>query len=223
MAITGITSTPGQTTTSASSTDSNRLSANYEMFLTLLTTQLRHQNPTDPMDANQFTQQLVQYSSIEQQIKINSNLEEMKSALAIANATSLVNYVGTTVTADSSKTTLQSGQAQWSFSMPKAANATVKVKDASGTVVYTTTQDFTSGAQKFIWNGKTADGRSAPDGTYSIEFDAKDSSGNAVKPATEITGRVDALDFSSGQPYLTINGMSVSVWSVKAIKAAAAS
>lgn len=220
MAITGITSAPGQSTSTTSTTDGSRLSANYEMFLTLLTTQLRHQDPTQPMDANAFTQQLVQYSSIEQQIKMNTNLEDMKSALAMSNATSLVSYVGTTVTADSSKTTLQDNQAKWSFSIPKAASATITVKNAAGAVVYTTTKDFTAGNQEFVWNGKTTSGQAAADGTYTIAIDAKDSSGNAVKAVTEITGRVDSLDFSSGQPYLQIGGMSISVWSVKSVKAA---
>jgi flagellar basal-body rod modification protein FlgD len=219
MAISGITSTPGASATAASSTDSKGLAANYEMFLTLLTTQLRNQSPLDPMDANQFTQQLVQYSSIEQQIKMNSNLEEMKSALSIANATSLVSYVGTTVTADSSETTLQNGAARWSFVMPKAAeDAVIKVKNASGEVVYQTTQDLLSGTRDFVWNGKTGSNTAAPDGRYKIEIEAKDASGNAVKPTSELTGTVQALDFSSGQPYLVIDGVSVSVWSVKSVK-----
>jgi flagellar basal-body rod modification protein FlgD len=220
MAISGISTAPGTSSNSASTADQTRLSSNYTMFLTLLTTQLRHQDPTQPMDANQFTQQLVQYSSIEQQIKMNTNLEDMKSALAIANATQLVNYVGTTVTADSSKTTLQGGQAKWSFSMPKAASATVTVKNEAGAVVYSQQKSFTSGVQEFVWNGKKTDGTAAPDGTYTISFDAKDSAGNAVKPSAEVTGKVTALDFTSGQPYLLIDGMSISVWSVKSVTTA---
>lgn len=218
MAISGITSSPGQSTNTNTSTLA--LSSNYEMFLTLLTTQIKNQSPLDPMDANQFTQQLVQYSQIEQQIQTNSNLEEMKNALAISNATSLVNYVGTTVTADSSQTTLQSGQAKWNFSLAKEATAEISVKNAAGEVVYTTTQAYTAGKAEFVWNGKTSSGLSAPDGTYTIAVDAKDAAGSAVKATTEITGKVDSLDFSSGQPYLSINGMSVSVWSVKSVAAA---
>lgn len=219
MAITGVTV---PTVSTASSTgDASKLTANYETFLTLLTTQLRNQSPLEPTDANQFTQQLVQFSSIEQQIKMNSNLEEMKGAMAIANATSLVNYVGAIVTADTAQSTLQGGGTKWSFSVPKPASGTVTIKNASGEVVYQKPQEFDAGAEEFQWDGRSANGLPLADGTYTISFDLKDTDGNAVRPVTEITGKVDKLDFTSGQPYLTINGMSVSVWSVKSIKTAA--
>lgn len=218
MAITGV--MPPSSSSSASLTDTGRLSASYDSFLTLLTTQLKNQSPLEPMDANQFTQQLVQFSSIEQQIKMNSNLEEMKGALAIANATSLLNYVGSTVTADTSKSTLQGGSAKWSFTVPSAASGTISVKNAAGETVYSQSKELGSGKNEYVWNGKTAQGVPLPEGTYTISFDLKDSAGNAVKPVTELTGKVESLDFTSGQPYLTINGMSVSVWSVKAIKTA---
>ena len=104
--------------------------------------------------------------------------------------------------------------------VPKAASATVTVKNEAGAVVYSQQKSFTSGVQEFVWNGKKTDGTAAPDGTYTISFDAKDSAGNAVKPSAEVTGKVTALDFTSGQPYLLIDGMSISVWSVKSVTAA---
>lgn len=197
MTISGIS---GSSQKTSSGTASTALSANYEMFLTLLTTQIRNQSPLDPMDANQFTQQLVQYSAIEQQIQTNSNLEEMKSSLAISNATSLVNYIGTTVTADSSQTTLQNGSAKWNFSMAKAGTADITVKNAAGEVVYTASQAYGAGTAEFGWNGKTSNGVAAEDGTYTIDVAAKDAAGNKVAVTTEITGRVSALDFTWASP-----------------------
>jgi flagellar basal-body rod modification protein FlgD len=220
MAISGITSAPGAGASTATG-DAGKLSANYETFLTLLTTQLKNQSPLEPMDANQFTQQLVQFSSIEQQIKMNQNLEDMKSALAISNATSLVSYIGTTVTVDSSQTSLQGGSAKWNFSMPKAAAAKIEVRNASGEIVFAGEKALTAGTNEYVWNGRTAGGTVAPEGTYTISIDAKDTEGNAVKPVIEQTGKVEGLDFTSGQPYLKINGMSVSIWSIKSIKPSA--
>ncbi|MEJ1160866.1 flagellar hook assembly protein FlgD [Prosthecomicrobium sp. N25] len=216
MALSGVTSVPGQTSTAK--TDQSKLTSNYETFLTLLTTQLKNQSPLEPMDANQFTQQLVQFSSIEQQIKMNANLEEMKTALAVSNATALVNYVGTTVTVDSGQTKLENGQATWSFTAPKAATAKVEIRNESGDVVFAGEKALTAGTNEYVWNGKTSDGNTAPAGTYSLVVDAKDSAGNAVRITQEITGRVDGLDFTNGDPNLLVNGMSVSLWSVKKVR-----
>jgi flagellar basal-body rod modification protein FlgD len=218
MAISGITSVGGSGVTQASQ-DAKGLSDNYQLFLTLLTTQLKNQSPLSPMDANQFTSQLVQYSSVEQAIKMNSNLEEMKSALAISNATSLLAYVGTNVTADGAKTVLQDNKAQWNFTVPRAATAEISVKDSSGNVVYTKTVNATSGSNSFVWNGVGNDNRSSPDGTYSISITAKDSAGDSVKASTDVSGVVEALDFTDGQPYLVIGGAKISIWSVNSIKA----
>ena len=82
MATTSSVAGSTSTTSSSTATASARLSNNFDTFLQLLTTQLRNQDPTQPMDANQFTQQLVQYSQVEQQLKTNDYL----SALVTANA-----------------------------------------------------------------------------------------------------------------------------------------
>ena len=65
--------------TATNSTDPalKQLSGNFSTFLNLLTTQLKNQDPTSPMDTNQFTQQLVMYSQVEQQIQSNSNLKTL--------------------------------------------------------------------------------------------------------------------------------------------------
>ena len=101
---------PIGTSPSASVAANDSMITNYEAFLQLLTTQLKHQSPLEPMDTNQFTQQLVQFSAVEQAIKTNQNLEQLISVAAASNALGLVGYIGTTVTAEGSKTELRNAR-----------------------------------------------------------------------------------------------------------------
>lgn len=83
--------------------------------------------------------------------------------------------------------------------MPKAASATVTVKNEAGAVVYSQQKSFTSGVQNSSGTARRPTAPAAPDSTYTISFDAKDSAGNAVKSA-EVTGKVTALDFTPVNP-----------------------
>src|SRR6187397_2106289 len=96
--------------------DNVEIASNFTTFLQLLTTQLRNQNPLDPLDTNQFTQQLVQFSSVEQELNINKQLSTLVSLQQTAQSTAALSYVGKSVTVDSSTPQLTNGQAQWSFS-----------------------------------------------------------------------------------------------------------
>ena len=84
----------------------SRLPATYNTFLTLLTTQLQNQDPLDPLDTNQFTQQLVDFASVEQQVNMNSNLQTLISLQQTNEATSAMQYLGSNVTVSGSGGTL---------------------------------------------------------------------------------------------------------------------
>src|ERR1700748_3915043 len=88
--------TPSSTsTTSTNSQDAlNQLSGNFSPFLTLLTTQLKNQDPTSPMDSNTFTQQLVMYSQVEQQINTNDNLKTLITQGTSNAASMTTSYLG---------------------------------------------------------------------------------------------------------------------------------
>src|SRR5882672_717187 len=106
---------------------SNTIAGNFNTFLQLLTTQLKNQNPLDPLDTNQFTQQLVQFSGVEQQLKTNDFLSSRVQANANSINTNAVGYIGKTVTASGTRSELANGKAVWNFSMPEAANVTVDI------------------------------------------------------------------------------------------------
>src|SRR3954452_8242996 len=114
------------TTSTNSTSDStginkNTLAGNFQTFLTLLTTQLKNQNPLDPLDTNQFTQQLVQFAQVEQQLKQNEQLTTLIAIEKSAQATTALAFVGSTVAVDGQTTALANGKANWSFTVSKPA------------------------------------------------------------------------------------------------------
>src|SRR5947209_2847782 len=124
-----IAAAPGNTTASATAStagiDKNTIAGNFQTFLTLLTTQLKNQNPLDPLDTNQFTQQLVQFAQVEQQLKQNDHLATLIAIEKSAQATTALAFVGSTVAVDGTTAALTRGQATWSFNVPKPVSATI--------------------------------------------------------------------------------------------------
>src|SRR5436309_12156566 len=109
------------TSSSSNSTgvDKNTLAGNFQTFLTLLTTQLKNQNPLDPLDTNQFTQQLVQFAQVEQQMKQNDQIATLISIEKSAQATTALAFVGSTVAVDGQTAAMTNGKATWTFTVPK--------------------------------------------------------------------------------------------------------
>jgi flagellar basal-body rod modification protein FlgD len=217
-----MTSIPATTGTGAASsgsaTGSNAIAGNFDQFLLLLTTQLQNQNPLDPLDTNQFTQQLVQFASVEQQLNTNRTLTQLLAATRSSNIASGLNYVGATVTVDGATSQLANGSATWQITAPRAATkALITIKDGDGNVVQTVVQPLNAGAQPLTWNGISSTGASAPDGAYTINIDAIDASGQLMSVSTDATGVVDSVDVSGDTPVLNIGGMSFSADKVKNI------
>ena len=150
--MTAITSAIPSATPSASSTtsamNSTEIASNFTTFLKLLTTQLQNQDPLSPMDTNQFTQQLVEFASVEQQMKSNDSLATLVSLNQAAQSTTALNLVGATVVVDGSTTQLTGGKANWSLNVTKPATATVTIKDATGQTAYTGSFAVNPGTQK---------------------------------------------------------------------------
>lgn len=200
-----ISSASGTGGTSTTSNANSALGDNYELFLTLLTTQLRNQDPLDPADPSEFTNQLVQYSSVEQAILTNQNLEDLIAKVSADEAYNLVGYIGSEVTAAGNETQLTNGSAVWEYNVPAdATDAKIEIYNSAGALVYSEEQDLTKGSQTYTWDGKTTGGTDAPAGTYSIKFTATDANDNALAVTTEVKGIVDGVDLSGSTPYLLV-------------------
>jgi flagellar basal-body rod modification protein FlgD len=216
--VTGTTGTTSTSSSSSSSSSGNEIAGNFQEFLTLLTTQLQNQNPLDPLDTNQFTQQLVQFASVEQQLKTNDTLSSLLTTTQSSTTANAAGFVGLDVTADGSSATLNNGSASWTITPAKAmTKATVTIKDANGSVVTTKSTSLAAGAQTYTWDGKDASGTLQSSGTYTIAISGTDASGQAVTVSTDVSGTVSAVDVSGTAPVLTVNGTSVPLSSVKTI------
>jgi flagellar basal-body rod modification protein FlgD len=220
MSVSGIGSS---SSSSSSSTSNSTIAGNFDTFLQLLTTQLKNQNPLDPLDTNQFTQQLVQFSSVEQQLKTNDFLSSLVTANANTVNSNAVGYIGKTVAASGVRSELANGKAEWNFSLPEAANVTVSIKDASGNTVYTETGALKQGAGVFTWDGKDSTGNSKPNGTYSISMQATNGEGKSVNIATQMSGVVTGVDFTGSEPVLLIGNVRVNLSGVTAVSQTSAS
>src|SRR3954467_10040811 len=119
---------PPATPIAAAASDQSMIASNFTTFLQLLTTQLKNQNPMDPLDTNQFTQQLVQFAQVEQQLKSNDQLSTLVSLQKTAQSTAPLGFVGQTVAVNGTTAKLANSRATWSFNVPKPAAATVTIK-----------------------------------------------------------------------------------------------
>jgi flagellar basal-body rod modification protein FlgD len=188
-----------------------QLNTNFNDFLTLLTTQLQNQDPTNPMDSSQFTSQLAQMSAVEQQINTNSNLEKVLAAITSSQSGSLVSYIGKQIDAIGSNGVLAGGGAVFAYNLPQAAaTTTISISDAKGNVVYNGNGDVKSGRNQVIWDGVNSNsGATMPDGIYTIKVTAKDAAGKDITATTYTTGLVSAVDNSSGTPALSLGPITV--------------
>jgi flagellar basal-body rod modification protein FlgD len=212
---TGTTPSADSGVTMKSTSDTATLASNFTTFLTLLTTQLKNQNPLDPLDTNQFTSQLVQFAGVEQQMKMNQQMASLVSIEQSAQTTAAMAYLGSTATVDGSTTKLASGKAQWTFTSDKPATGSVSIADSTGNLAYSGTFTLNAGQQKFGWDGKGNNGTQWPDGNYKMTISAKDTSGNAVTVSTTVSGTVDSVDLTTTPPTLSIGGSNFTVDKIK--------
>ncbi|HLG82068.1 MAG TPA: flagellar hook capping FlgD N-terminal domain-containing protein [Bradyrhizobium sp.] len=216
--------TPQPSSSSSSTADATnalatqQIAGNFQSFLQLLTTQLQNQNPLDPLDTNQFTQQLVEFAGVQQQLNTNSSLSTLVSLQQSAQSTQALSFVGKTATVNGSTATMTNSQANWALDIPKNCTLTVTIANSSGQTVFTGNYSATAGdAQPFSWNGKGNDGTQWPDGKYKMTATAQDSSGNSVAVSTDIQGVVSSVDLTQTPPLLTIAGQTYTVNQIKGI------
>jgi flagellar basal-body rod modification protein FlgD len=217
------TSTPSSSNSSSSSSStssSQQLAGNFDEFLQLLTTQLQNQNPLDPMDANSFTQELVEFAGVEQQINMNTNMQTLISMQQTTEATSALQLVGSTVTVSGSTATLSNANntpATWSLTTSTPATGTVTITSAAGTTAYTGTVSLNAGTQSYTWNGRGTNGQTWPDGTYTLSITATGASGQSVSVTTQVQGTVSGVNTSANPPTLTVNGQTVQISNITSI------
>ena len=204
--------------TSQSIADRQLIADNLDTFLQLLTTQLRNQDPLEPLDTNEFTGQLVQFSQVEQSVRSNEWLERIVASQTISASQAAVGYIGKVVTADGATQQLENGTATWALAAEQDARATYTIRDASGTIVATQSALIEEGQSLFTWDGTMSTGTAAPPGLYTIGVDARDAAGGSVKVSSQIRGVVKGADFNGGEPTLDLGGIRVRLSAVTSVE-----
>src|SRR5438477_4709611 len=195
--------------TPAAPTSTTGLGTDFKTFLTLLTTQLKNQDPLSPLDTNQFTQQLVSFSQVEQAINANDKLANLVSLQSTNQTISALPLVGHTIEYADNQRPLVNGQATFGYTLPSnAASANIVISDASGQVVYQTPAETTSGFHSFKWDGSTIDGGTASDGTYTFNVAAAGADKAAIQSTLSAYGLVNSVNVANGTASLNIGGVS---------------
>jgi len=197
------------------------IAENFDTFLNILTTQLKNQNPLDPMDTNQFTQQMVQFTGVEQQLKTNEYLEALIKANEGSFASQAVSYIGKSVTAFSNTTDLKDDSAEWTYGLTAdAPDSLVTIKNSAGAVVFSEEVELDQGEHTYTWDGVASDGTISPEGKYSINIEAKNSDGKIINNYVMTKGIVETVDFAGEEPVLLVNGSQIPLSTVTKVGAA---
>ncbi len=219
MTVAAATTSTASTASVAGTVDNTEIASNFTEFLQLLTTQLQNQDPLSPMDTNQFTQQLVEFAQVEQQMKSNNSLSTLVTLQQSAQATQALALVGATVVVNGSSASLANGQASWTINATKPASATITIANSTGRTAYSRSFTVNAGAQSFVWNGQGNDGTIWPDGTYTLTATGTDANGQSTAISTQVQAKVDSVDLTQNPPVLSISGQKYTVSQLQQIVA----
>ncbi|MCC6156476.1 MAG: hypothetical protein IT350_00365 [Deltaproteobacteria bacterium] len=189
-----------------------------EVFLNLLMTQMKQQDPLDPMDNQQFLDQLASLATVEELRTSNANLATLQLYQSSINNAQSVSMIGKEVRAsgDTMRLAHDGDSTKLHFLLEgEAKDAEITIYNAKGTVVRTiTANELEEGINRVSFNGLDRNGSPLPAGDYKFEVKANGGDGTSVTATTLISGRVEAVSFDSGGPELMIDGQKVMIGDV---------
>ena len=194
------------------------LSANLDNFLKILTTQLKFQDPLDPLDTNEFTNQLVLFTQVEQQVQQNQKLDQLITLQQNNVALGAVSYIGNTIEASGQTTRLEDSSARFSYFLAKNADrATLRISDSNNDTVVIQSVLNESGIHDFVWDGRDGQGNQLDDGTYTFTVSAFDRSDKPIAVDHTVFGRVTGIQFDNGNAILTMGDILVPLSQVNGV------
>ena len=218
--VDAITSTAAAASSEFISKSEASIGQTFDEFLSLLTTQLQNQDPLDPLDSKEFTNQLVQFSQVEQQIQQNKSLNTLTSLYQSAVQSSALNYIGLDITIEGTEVDYFGQQIPVKYELAEnATKSKLTVINEDGQVVRTVDVQKTAGEHSFTWDGRDDDGNPVEPGAYNIQVGATDKDGEAVKVTTQVPGRVDGVETVDGEPILLVGSLRIRLDQVTAVSA----
>ena len=193
------------------------LSSNFSDFLSLLMTQLQNQDPSSPMDSNQFTSELVQFSSVEQQINTNTSLTQLIQLTQGGEVMQASAMTGKQVTVQSTQVPLQSGQGTINFTAPGVEPVAIAIYNSSGAQLYDAAVTSVTGQNTFTWNGKDSAGNTVPDGAYNVAVIGANSDGSTTALPFTVTGTATGVLSNSTGMQLELGALDVNFSAVQSV------
>lgn len=202
----------------AANTDNQRvtLAEDFDQFLTLLTTQLQNQDPLSPMDSTEFTNQLVQFSQVEQSINTNSKLDDLVNLQLSGAASAALGYVGLDISYISAEIAYDGStpvDMRYSLESP-ATLSRINIFDEGNQLIYSQDAQTDAGAHEFTWDGRDNLGNPVPEGTYVLTVDAFDGEDNQIETTTVVTGRVKGIETQDGVTFALVGERAVPIPSI---------
>lgn len=197
---------------------------NRDQFLKLLVTQLRYQDPLNPMESTEFTSQLAQFTSLEQLYNLNSSFEGLKNAMTSQNNYQAANLIGRSVIASGNTLRVQDtrvlNQGSYILEGP-AGQVKISIYDKDGILVKTLDKTAVeAGLNPINWDGLGLYGQTVSDGDYTFEVKAYDGIGEMVEAAVYIEGEITGLTFGpGGSTSLLMHGLVINLDDVLEIAA----
>jgi flagellar basal-body rod modification protein FlgD len=208
-ATAGNTSSTGSAISQTGTSALGSLSDNFTSFLSLLMTQLQNQDPTSPLDSNQFTSELVQFTSVQQQIDTNSDLTQLIQLTQASQIEQSAGMIGKPVTATSTQLSLQNSTAEINFNTKTAEPVGIAVYNSSGAQVQTAALTSTAGANSWTWNGQNASGTTMPDGAYTVTVNAIGTNGSTSAVPFTVTGTATSVQNNAGTVEVQMGGLTL--------------
>jgi flagellar basal-body rod modification protein FlgD len=209
------------TASSSASQSSNNalssLSSNFGDFLKLLMTQLQNQDPSSPLDTNQFTSELVQFSSVEQQINTNTSLTQLIQLTQAGEVMQGSSMTGKRVTVSSDHVPLQNGQGTIQFTAPAAEPVDIAIYNDSGAKLSDSMIMATKGSNTWTWNGTTSSGSTVPDGSYKVAVTGANADGTTSALTFSVIGTATGVQSQSNGMQLQVGALSVDFSKVQAV------
>ncbi len=196
------------------------LSGNFSTFLQLLMTQLKNQDPTSPLDTNQFTTELVQFTGVEQQINTNTSLGQLIQLTQGGEVVQSASLLGKQVQVADTDLSLQNGVAKIGFTAASAGTAQIVVTDAKGNQLATANVATTAGANTWTWDGATQDGGHAADGPYAVAVTAANPDGSGGTLPYTVIGTATGVVTNGSIVQLQLGGLTVPFSEVRSVVAA---